>query len=302
MAQEALDLLNLQPGDTAVDVTAGAGGHLRLLAQAVGPTGKVLALDRDERAHQIDAAAGVAQQFADRVVLRQASFAQLSAIKDELQLPKFNGLLCDLGVSSMQLDTPQRGFSLQHDGPLDMRMDPSQPLTAHQWLSRCQQQELADCLFYYGGERHSRRIARWICQQRPLPNSTKALAQLVSRALKHPPGRIHPATRTFQAIRIFINSELDQLQQLLQSLPQLLAPTGRAVFIAFHSVEDRLIKLAFAQGARKAPHEQALWQLLCRKPLRPSEPEVQQNPRARSARLRAVAMCQVSTQHAQCTS
>lgn len=290
MSQEMLHLLDLKPGDTVADVTAGAGGHLRLLAQAVGTQGRVLALDRDERAHQADAAVGVAQEFAGCITLHRACFSQLPTLLTSLQLPKLNGLLCDLGVSSMQLDTPQRGFSFQHDGPLDMRMDATQTLTAHRWLSQCKQQELADCLFHYGGERHSRRIARWICHKRPLPNSTKALAQLVSRALNQKTGRIHPATRTFQAIRIFINQELDELHKLLHVLPQVLAPAGRAVFIAFHSAEDRLIKLAFAQGARKTQQGRPLWELLCRKPLRPQQQEVHNNPRARSARLRAIAM------------
>ena len=290
MSEQVLHLLNLKPGDTAVDVTAGAGGHLRLLAQAVGEQGRVLALDQDERAHEQDASAGIAREFASCVVLHRARFSQLAQLLASLQFPKLDGLLCDLGVSSMQLDTPQRGFSFQHDGPVDMRMDSSQTLTAHQWLSHCKQQELADCLFHYGGERHSRRIARWICSQRPLPNSTKALAQLVSRAVHGKKSRIHPATRTFQAIRIFINRELDELHKLLQMLPQVLAPAGRAVFIAFHSAEDRLVKHAFAQGARKTDQRDPCWKLLCNKPLRPQEQEVQHNPRARSARLRAIAV------------
>ncbi|MEM7495072.1 MAG: 16S rRNA (cytosine(1402)-N(4))-methyltransferase RsmH [Myxococcota bacterium] len=323
MLPQVMRFLAVRPGDVVADVTAGGGGHLRALARSVGAGGRVLALDRDPRALQQDAAGGVAREFADRVILRHAAFAELPALLRVEKLPKLDGLLCDLGVSSPQLDCPERGFALRQDGPLDMRMDPSRGITAYQWLARCGERELADCLFHYGQERRSRRVARAIVHARPLPDSTRALADLIARAVGGRRGRIHPATRSFQALRMVVNDELGQLARLLEALPHVLAPGGRAVFIAFHSLEDGMIKRALREGARRfavwsletalacdgstsqvrrsqsgvkpprtkgfAPRFPA-WELLCRKPRRPEHEEVQCNPRCRSARLRAIRM------------
>ncbi len=296
MPAEALQYLAPRPGGFYVDGTAGLGGHARAIAAQLGRDGVLLCLDKDPEA--LERAAPHLRPHPDesgrwpRIELRQASFAELSGIMRELARGPADGLLLDLGVSSLQLSAPDRGFSFLADGPLDMRMDPRQPLTAEQVVNQSGERELADWIYQFGEERRSRRIARAIVRARPL-HSTRQLADVIAAAARpmkssrHPAGKsgklLHPATRTFQALRILVNSELDDLAVCLRDLPANLRSGGRAVVIAFHSLEDRPVKEAFRAGAQ-AGH----WRLLTPHVVRPAPGEIACNPRARSARLRAV--------------
>ena len=215
------------------------------------------------------------------VTLLQGSFAGLAEVRGL----KADGLLADLGVSSLQLDDAERGFSFQAEGPLDMRMDPHSERTAEQVVNHLDERQLADVIYEFGEERRSRRIARAICRSRPI-RSTAHLADVISaaaRPMNQAERRIHPATRTFQALRIFVNRELDDLKALLAAAPQILKPGGRIVVISFHSLEDRIVKDAFREGAMKDMY----YRILTKKPVTASEEESDRNPRARSAKLRA---------------
>jgi 16S rRNA (cytosine1402-N4)-methyltransferase len=277
MPREVLDLLNPQPGWVVVDCTLGAGGHARLLAQAVGPAGKIIALDHDP------AMIGLAtMQLAGLPVTAvHAGFDQLREILDTLHITQVDAMLADLGVSSDQLDDPARGFTFQADGPLDMRLDPTRGVPASRLLATLPEREIAELIYQFGEERHSRRIARRIVEARqtqPL-TTTQQLADLVRQCVPRGKQRIDPATRTFQALRIAANEELTALDVLLKSLPRCLRPGGRAAIISFHSLEDRRVKQTF--------RDRNVWQLLTKKPMTASEQEVQANPRSRSAKLRA---------------
>ncbi len=283
MLEEVLHYLDPQPGQVIVDGTVGGGGHARAILERILPGGTLIGVDRDpfmlERARQA--------LPADRVILVHGRFDQLREILDDLGIACVDGVLLDLGVSSDQLADPERGFSFRSSAPLDMRMDPTQAgLTAAEIVNRASESELVQILRTYGEERFARRIARAIVQARrraPL-RTAKELAQVVADAV--PPnyerGRIHPATRTFQALRIVVNDELNALARFFQMVPRCLKPGGRAVVISFHSLEDRVVKHAFAN--------RELWDRLTKKPVRPSSEEVAQNPRARSARLRAATL------------
>ena len=216
------------------------------------------------------------------IELRQGSFAELA---NGQRPATIDGLLADIGVSSLQLDDAARGFSFQADGPLDMRMDPHAERTAEQVVNHLDERELADVIYEFGEERRSRRIARAIVRSRPI-RSTAHLAEVISaaaRPMNFEPRRIHPATRTFQALRIFVNRELDDLKALLEAAPRILKPGGRVVVISFHSLEDRIVKDAFREGSIKDKY----FRVLTKKPLMASEEEQDRNPRARSAKLRA---------------
>ncbi len=292
MAAEVLELLSPPAGGTTVDFTVGAGGHARLLAERLGRQGRLLGFDKDPEALRLaearlrpspqEAAAGW-----PAIELVQASFAAAASELAQRGVAAVDAALADLGLSSMQLAAPGRGFSFLAEAPLDMRMDPRQALTAEQVVNQFSERELADLIYQFGEERRSRRIARAIVRARPLRTCAE-LARVVaaaSRSMKSSrrAQRLHPATRTFQALRICVNSELEELEQWLEQLPALLAPGGRAAVIAFHSLEDRRVKQAFrqAQNAGQA-------RLLTPHPLRPSAAEQIQNPRARSARLRGL--------------
>ncbi|MCP4503040.1 MAG: 16S rRNA (cytosine(1402)-N(4))-methyltransferase RsmH [Deltaproteobacteria bacterium] len=289
MAETCLELLSVREGGVYVDVTAGAGGHMRLISLAAGPTGKVIATDRDLRAHQDDAAGGVAKALGEHVELIHAPFSELPSLLEERGIDGVDGLLCDLGVSSMQLDERERGFSFRNEGPIDMRMDSSTGESAYELISRLSEDELADVLFHYGEERKSRRVARGIKYRWPMDDSTLALSSCIQRSLGGRKGRIHPATRSFQALRIAVNRELDELDSLLASLPQVLKTDGRAVIISFHSLEDRKVKRAFIEGAsRTLEGRLPQWKVLTKKPRVATDDEVAENPRSRSAKVRAV--------------
>src|SRR5579884_3395184 len=281
---EVLQFLEPAPGQTLVDATVGAGGHTRLLAERVGPAGRVLGLDQDPA--MLDLARPRLEGLP--VTLVHANFGRLRAVLDDLGVARVDGVLADLGFSSDQVGAAKRGFSFQDDGPLDMRMDPTQGETAGDLLRRLNERDLADLIYQYGEERFSRRIARRIVEVRrraPL-ETTEDLAELVRRCVPRPPRSanrrrppIDPATRVFQALRIAVNDELGELESLLKVLPACVRPGGRVVVISFHSLEDRLVKTAF--------RDRALWESLTRKPVQAGEEEVRDNPRSRSAKLRA---------------
>jgi 16S rRNA (cytosine1402-N4)-methyltransferase len=309
LLKEAIDFLAVRRGGTYIDATVGLGGHSYEIARRLGAPGRLIGFDKDPKALEraglrlqapgfsgkagssialIDSQSesiSFARNDSDRRVgdwptieLRHGSFAEL-ANSGELRA---YGILADLGVSSLQFDDAARGFSFQAEGPLDMRMNPMSELTAEQVVNQFDERELADLIYEFGEERRSRRIARAIVRSRPI-RSTKQLAEVISAATRPmKPERIHPATRAFQALRIYVNRELDDLRKLLEAAPQLLRTGGRLVVISFHSLEDRMVKDAMRDGARRGEYK-----LLSKKPVRPSEKEIALNPRARSAKLRA---------------
>ncbi len=272
--------------------TLGAGGHAAGILTASAPDGRLLGLDADPEA--VAFARQILRPFAGRAILKAANFRQVEAVARNLGFGQVDGILMDLGLSSRQLMDPERGFSFSQDGPLDMRMDPGQTRTAAGLVNHLPQADLADLIWRYGEERHSRRIAKAIVAARPV-TTTKQLADLVERTV----GRresIHPATRTFQALRIVVNDELESLSQAMLQARNLLRPHGRLAIIAFHSLEDRLVKRFYQLESRDCicPPEipicvcehRATLRVLTSKPVRPTAEEVAQNPRSRSARLR----------------
>ena len=301
LLQEAIDFLAVRRGGTYIDATVGLGGHSYEIAKRLGAPGHLIGLDKDPAALEIarkkllvlssraelddsrsESSTGVEGPAVDwpTVTLLHRSFAELAN-----QRPgTIDGLLADIGVSSLQLDDAGRGFSFQADGPLDMRMDPRSERTAEQVVNHLDERQLADVIYEFGEERRSRRIARAICRSRPI-RSTAHLADVISaaaRPMNQAERRIHPATKTFQALRIFVNRELDDLQALLKAAPRILKPGGRVVVISFHSLEDRIVKEAFREGAREG-----YFSVVTKKPVTATEEESDRNPRARSAKLRA---------------
>jgi 16S rRNA (cytosine1402-N4)-methyltransferase len=281
LLKEAIDFLAVRRGGTYIDATVGLGGHSYEIAKRLGAPGHLIGLDKDPAALAIARAKLTGEGF-PQVTLMQGSFAEVGKRFG----PGFaDGLLADIGVSSLQLEDAARGFSFQADGPLDMRMDPQGERTAEQVVNHLDERQLADVIYEFGEERRSRRIARAICRSRPI-RSTAHLADVISaaaRPMNQAERRIHPATRTFQALRIFVNRELDDLRALLEAVPRILKPGGRVVVISFHSLEDRIVKDAFREGAIKDKH----FRVLTKKPVTATELESDRNPRARSAKLRA---------------
>jgi 16S rRNA (cytosine1402-N4)-methyltransferase len=280
---EVLAALDPRPGEAFVDATCGAGGHTRLLAERVAPGGRVIALDRDPA--MLELARPRLEGLP--VELVQSGFDGLEDVLAGLGLTRVDGVLADLGVCSDQLDDPERGLSFGRPGPLDMRLNPAEGEPASTLLRRLDERALADLIYEYGEERHSRRIARRIVEERkrsPL-ETTEQLAELVRRCVPRPPRgdrrrpTIDPATRVFQALRIAVNDELDALDRLLAVLPRCVRPGGRVAVISFHSLEDRRVKNAF--------RDKAVWEALTKKPVQAGDEEVRANPRSRSAKLRA---------------
>jgi 16S rRNA (cytosine1402-N4)-methyltransferase len=282
LVAETLEALALAPGLVVVDGTVGAGGHALQIARVIGPGGTLIGLDRDAEILACAQAAFTSEAAGAqvRVSLHHLVFSRMREALSQLGLQHCDRVLLDLGVSSLQLDSSRRGFSFMADGPLDMRMDASAETTAARWLAKVPEPELARVLFEYGGERHSRRVARAIvtARQRTPLQRTQQLADIVLRALPPPArrGRIHAATRTFQAIRMAVNDELGELQRGLEAARDCLRPDGRLCVISFHSAEDGLVKRFVRERM------QPLW----RKPVTAGERELAANPRARSARLR----------------
>ena len=299
LLKQAIDFLSVRRGGTYIDATVGLGGHSYEIAKRLGAPGHLIGLDKDPAALEIagerlvvgPSSSVVGEDKSQRptsndrrrdwprVELVHGSFAEIA----KGQRPQtIDGILADLGVSSLQLGNAARGFSFQAEGPLDMRMNPQSELTADQVVNHMDERELADVIYEFGEERRSRRIARAIVRSRPI-RSTAQLADLISAATRPmKPERIHPATRTFQALRIFVNRELDDLRALSNAAPQLLKPGGRLVIISFHSLEDRIVKDALRDGVR-----QGHYKLLTKKPVTAAEEETGRNPRSRSAKLRA---------------
>ena len=278
LPQEVIEWLAPQAGGTLVDGTLGGAGHTRLLAAQVGKQGLVIGLDRDPEV----VARAENELRGMPVAVAHANYADLPEVLTELDLAQVEGILLDLGLSSDQLEDTNRGFSFAADGPLDLRFDPTSGQPASQLVARLGERQLADLIYRYGEERHSRRIARRIVRERgqqPI-RSADQLARIVRSSLPKAKTRqrIDPATRTFQALRIAVNEELKWLEVALERLPACLAPGGRLAIISFHSLEDRLVKNAFRDDARL--------EVLTAKPVVASEEEVAENPRARSAKLR----------------
>lgn len=284
LLEEALELLAVRADGSYVDGTLGAGGHAAEVLRRSAPAGRLLATDRD--GESLARTKESLAPFGERVRYAHADFREVPALLGEARA---DGILLDLGLSSRQLDDPGRGFTFQSEGPLDMRFDRSQDPSAFEVVNRTGERELADLIYRFGEERASRRIAHAIVEARrrqPI-RTTLELAELVRRAAPRSrrPG-LHPATRTFQALRIHVNRELEGLGEALRALAGCLAPGGRLVIIAFHSLEDRIVKQTFRDLAALGYGQ------LTKKPVRPTDREVASNPRARSARLRALAVSQ----------
>lgn len=285
MLDEALDMLNVKPGGRYLDATVGLGGHAEAVLATSAPDGRLIGSDADPEA--IVMASQRLERFGDRAMLVQGWLDDAAQTAADAEMTPLDGILCDLGVSSLQLDSPERGFSFRADGPLDMQLGPSDDpaaVTANEIVNEWPADDLADLIFEYGEERRSRRIARAIVERRPI-GSTGALAQTVVDAVGARPGaRIHPATRVFQAIRLEVNQELERLAAFLAQARGMLRLGGRLVVIAFHSLEDRIVK-EFIREQSSGDHPSI--RALTRRVMRPSTEEIQRNPRARSARLRA---------------
>ncbi len=283
---ETVRLLDVRPGEIIFDGTVGAGGHAAALLERAGPGGRLVGMDVDPAA--LELARARLAEFGDRAHLHQGNFAEFEQVLAIEGLATVDVALVDVGVSSMQLDEAERGFSFQQSGPLDMRMDPSAPMTAAEVVNELPESELADVIYRFGEERLSRRIARRIVEARtssPI-RTTEELARIVLSA--QPGGgrkwqRIHPATRTFQALRIYVNRELESLEQFCGSIIDRLSEGGRVAVISFHSLEDRIVKQTFREASRARRVE-----LLTRKPVEADEAEESENPRSRSAKLRVV--------------
>jgi 16S rRNA (cytosine1402-N4)-methyltransferase len=278
LSAEVMSLLDIRPGMRVVDGTLGGGGHTRLFAEAVGPDGLVIAIDRDPAAIERGARelAGLPVRFA------QANYRDLPEVLDAVSLDRVDRVLLDVGLSSDQLADHARGFSFDSEGPLDLRFDPTEGEPAWRLVNRMRPETLADLIHEFGEERFSRRIARRIATARekePI-RSAREFARIVTSAIprQYPPPRIHPATRTFQALRIAVNEELKSLRIALERIPTRLAPGGRLAVISFHSLEDRLAKEAF--------RNRQVWEPLTRGPIEAGEGELARNPRSRSAKLR----------------
>jgi 16S rRNA (cytosine1402-N4)-methyltransferase len=305
LLKEAIDFLAVKRGGTYLDATVGLGGHSYEIARRLGAPGHLIGFDKDPAALEMAqmklapvvgrSSLVVSESEPQRlttsdqrpgsdwptITLLHRSFAELA---NDQRPATIDGILADLGVSSLQLSDPARGFSFQAEGPLDMRMNPMSGETAEQVVNHIDERELADVIYEFGEERRSRRIARAIVRSRPI-RTTKQLVEVVSaaaRSMNRKHERIHPATRTFQALRIFVNHELDDLKALLEAAPRVLKPGGRLVVISFHSLEDRIVKDAMREGLKDK-----YFRLLTKKPLMASEDEIDRNPRSRSAKMRA---------------
>ncbi len=278
LVAEVIEWLRIRPEGTYLDATAGTGGHALEIARRL-TTGRLIALDRDPQALEI--ARERLKEFGEKVVPVHAEFSNIGEVAGNLKLPPLDGVLADLGVSSLELDSPERGFSFRWAGPLDMRMNPDTPLTADEIVNQWPEKELANLLYQKAEERDSRRIARAIVRSRPI-RDTEHLATVVAGGRKaRGRQRLHPATKTFLALRIAVNREEEELGQFLSRTPATLSFGGRWIVLSYHSLEDRLVKHAFQRLAREGS-----FRVLTKKVIQPGEEEIRNNPRARSAKMR----------------
>ena len=284
LLQPAIRYLNVQPGGTYIDATLGFAGHASEIARRLGPEGRLIGFDRDPEALALarERLESLREELGKDMPAVELHDVEFSRAADELGGRKVDGLLADFGISSMQLDEAHRGLSFRAEGPLDMRMNPRRGITAEQVVNQMDEKELANLIYEFGEERRSRRIARAIVRARPLTTTVQLAGVVAAAAPAMKSERIHPATRTFQALRIYVNAELGEIDALLHAAPDLLKPGGRLVAISFHSLEDRRVKDALRDGAR-----QGIWELLTRKPVVADAEETDRNPRSRSAKLRA---------------
>jgi len=296
LLNQVLDGLAVKPGAWMIDGTAGGGGHTEALLARSAPNGRVLGIDADPAAIRRISVRLADALAAQRLVLHQSEFARLEAVAAAYAFAPVDGVLLDLGVSSFQLQTPDRGFSFSQEGPLDMRFDPKQTPSAAEVVNEWPEQELAELFFRFGEEPQSRRIARYLVQHRPFATTT-AMAEAIENAVGGRRGaRLHPATRIFQALRILVNQELQQIEAVLPQALRLLRPGGRLAVISFHSLEDRIVKRWMAEEARiyvadpthryGGYERQPTLRILTRKPVMAAADEVNRNPRSRSAKLR----------------
>lgn len=298
LVQEIMELLAVRPGGVYLDCTLGGGGHTRVFLERVGPEGQVVALDRDQRA--VDRAEELVAESEGRLVVRNLDFAELDTAVSDEDIRPLDGILFDFGISSIQLDNPERGFTFQEDGPLDMRMNQQSGVTAGELLDQLDEQQFVRILRDYADERDARRISRAVLTDREagLVETTRQLADLVERVKGGRRGRIHPATKTFMALRMAVNEEPDRIERGLEAAFNAIRPGGRIAAMSFHSFEDRLVKRCFSAhvGRRESlqaggdrwvgTQPEAEW--IQRKPLLAKDEETVANPRARSARLRVV--------------
>ncbi len=276
LVDAVIEFLRPEPDAGFIDATLGAGGHAEALLQRTGPSGRLLGIDQD--ADALDLARARLEAFGPRIVIRRSNFGDIGPVARDEGFGAVQGILADLGVSSMMLDQPDRGFSFQSDGPLDMRMDRRQATTAADLVNQMDERELANLIYEYGEERRSRPIARSIVRRRPHTTTRRLVAAIEGVTGPKRPGRIHPATRTFMALRIAVNDELGRLREFLQAAPDLLRPGGRLAVITFHSIEDRIVKQTMRE----------IGGVLTKKVVTASESEKLTNPRARSAKLRVL--------------
>lgn len=289
--QEVLSALNPRPGSQIIDATVGGAGHAVAILEATAPDGLLLGIDRDLEAVKL--ARAKLSGYGQRATIRHGSYAEIRFHASKVGWTDVQGVLMDLGMSSMQLNSAQRGFSFRQDGPLDMRFDRSQETTAGDLVNHLNPRELAEIIRRYGEEPQANKISRAIVNARPI-GGTGELAAVLERTLGRRKTKINPATRTFQALRIAVNDELEVLRQGLRQAVTVLVPGGRLVVIAFHSLEDRIVKRFFREKSalsselqlQDSPMAEPELSLITRKPIRPTNEEIEANPRARSARLR----------------
>lgn len=284
MIREVQEALHLKKGGIFVDCTLGLGGHARSILNAIGPQGRLIAIDRDKESLQI--AREQLREFSSQCEFVHADFRFLDRILNNLNIKEADGILLDLGISSLHLDNPQRGFSFQSDGPLDMRMDQQSPISAYDLVNSLSENEISTILKEYGEERWHKRIARYLVWERakhPI-ETTARLREIILKAIpyRNYKDKSHPATRSFQALRIAVNRELESLERAMEVCVNFVKVGGRIVVISFHSLEDRIVKLRFRNLSQSNQVK-----ILTKKPLRASEEEIGDNPRSRSARLRA---------------
>ena len=283
MLNEAIEALNLKPGQTIVDATIGAGGHALRILEKISPGGRLIGIDRDE--DSLSLARVYLREFKDRVDFIHADFRNIGNILSELNIRKLDGILFDLGLSSYQLDSKERGFSFRYEAPLDMRMDKTSYILAYDLVNNLTEKEISGILWSFGQERWHNRIARHLVRQRAFSPvaTTSQLKDIVLKAIPYKGShqRIHPATRTFQALRIAVNRELEALDEALINIPGFLKKAARICVISFHSLEDRIVKHNFKENALSG-----VYKIITKKPLEPLDAELAVNPRSRSAKMR----------------